>query len=264
MTLWQEKFRAFGIHLGVTLLVAAAAAALFFGVWFREPYNEMLGGSKLLMLLIGCDVALGPLISLVIYNSRKPRRELIFDYSLVGLVQLAALVYGLTVSFNSRPVYVVFATDRLEVVTAAEIAPEDLKEARLDQFRTLPLWGPVFAATRVEKQDQADALDWALAGKDVTLRPKFFVPYADELANIKARMRPLAELQRAVQRIENAAGADSEIGKKLMEADASLTWLPVKHKKGFWTALLDPATGEPVDYLPLDPYDMASLIGPNS
>ena len=33
-----------------------------------------------------------------------------------------------------------------------------------------------------------------------------------------------------------------------------LVWLPVKHRKGFWTVLLDPQTQSPVYWLPLDPY----------
>jgi len=31
-------------------------------------------------------------------------------------------------------------------------------------------------------------------------------------------------------------------------------WLPVQHREGFWTALLDAQTGAPFAYLPLDPY----------
>ena len=61
-----------------------------------------------------CDLALGPLISLVIYNSRKARRKLIIDYTIVGVVQLAALVYGVYIVAGTRPVYVAFSTDRIE------------------------------------------------------------------------------------------------------------------------------------------------------
>jgi hypothetical protein len=31
-------------------------------------------------------------------------------------------------------------------------------------------------------------------------------------------------------------------------------WLPVKHTRGFWTALVDQQTGYPVKYVPIDPY----------
>ena len=63
--------------------------------------------------MVGCDLALGPLVSLVIYNSRKSRRELVFDYSVVAVVQIAAMVYGVYVVAESRPVYIAFLKDRL-------------------------------------------------------------------------------------------------------------------------------------------------------
>ena len=31
-------------------------------------------------------------------------------------------------------------------------------------------------------------------------------------------------------------------------------WMPVMHKSGFWTVLLDSDTGQPVGWLPVDPY----------
>jgi hypothetical protein len=31
-------------------------------------------------------------------------------------------------------------------------------------------------------------------------------------------------------------------------------WLPVRHIKGFWTALIDTQSGRPVAYVPFDPY----------
>ena len=76
MIVWREKFVATAIHFLVTLLLAACAAALIFLVWFPDPLQTMIGGTELFMLVVGCDLALGPLISLVIYNSRKSRREL--------------------------------------------------------------------------------------------------------------------------------------------------------------------------------------------
>ena len=54
----------------------------------------------------------------MIYNSRKSRRELLMDYSVVGVVQLAALVYGVFVLAGTRPVYVAFNQDRIEVASA--------------------------------------------------------------------------------------------------------------------------------------------------
>jgi len=32
-------------------------------------------------------------------------------------------------------------------------------------------------------------------------------------------------------------------------------WLPVRHRLGFWTALLDAENGKPLRYVKFDPYD---------
>jgi hypothetical protein len=33
-----------------------------------------------------------------------------------------------------------------------------------------------------------------------------------------------------------------------------LAWLPVRHFRGFWTAIVDMDTGKPAAYVDLDPY----------
>src|SRR4029453_16840544 len=105
-----------------------------FLVWVPAPRATMIGGTELFILVVGCDLALGPLISLVIYNSRKSRRELLIDYSLVGIVQLAAMIYGISILAGTRPVYVAFNQDRLEIVTAREIHPDELAFASEPQY----------------------------------------------------------------------------------------------------------------------------------
>lgn len=251
MIVWREKLIAFAIHFALTLAVGLAAATLIFFVWFPDPFQQMVGGSKLFMLVVGCDLALGPLISLVIYNSRKSRRELYFDYSIVAAIQLVALVYGMATAFSARPIFIVFVGDRLEVVTAREIADEDLEAAKVAAFRTRPLWGPRFAATSVRPEEHNDALEQALAGKDVALRPTFFVSYDGQLEALKAKTQPLGEL--TIKHADAEPLIAEALGNDPAER-ASVRWLPVKHKSGFWTALIDEATGYPSHYLPLDPY----------
>jgi len=68
---WRERFLAFAIHFLVTLAMGACAAALIFLVWFPDPYQTMVGGTKLFELVVICDLVLGPLISLVIYDRSK-------------------------------------------------------------------------------------------------------------------------------------------------------------------------------------------------
>src|SRR5687768_5273491 len=121
MIVWREKFRALLLHFLITAAVAAVAAAVIFFVWFPDPFQTMMGGTKLFLLISACDLVLGPLISLIIYNSRKSRLALITDYSIVGVLQIAALVYGVLSIAQARPVYVAFVGDRFEVVAASDI-----------------------------------------------------------------------------------------------------------------------------------------------
>lgn len=248
---WREKFIAVAIHFVATLTVALAAGAIIFLVWFPDPFQTMVGGVRLFLLVTGCDLALGPLISFVIYNSKKSRRALIFDYSIVALVQLAALVYGTYSVAQARPAFVVFSKDRLEVVTAGNLAAADLAEASDPRYRKPSILGPRLVATVVKQSDQNDAIFKALAGKDVSLRPKFYVEYALQREEIRRRAKPLAELH---QKHPEASAMIRDSLADTKHDEARTLWLPVQHKEGFWTALIDADSATPLTYIPVDPY----------
>lgn len=249
---WREKVLAFAVHFLVTAALAAGAAALIFLVWFPHPFATMVGGTELFMLVVGCDLALGPLISLVIYNSRKPRRELITDYTIVGIVQLAALAYGVYIVAGTRPVYVAFDKDRLEIVTARDISAAELAAARSPEYGSLPLNGPRYVAVQVPPADQQDALTQEFKGNEPHQRPRFYFPWESGLQTLAVKAGSIPELmtkaRSAAPRIEAA------IHESGMPAE-QLRWLPVHHRKGFWTALVDSRTGKPVAYVAFDPYD---------
>ena len=251
MILWREKFRAFAIHFATTLLVSALAAALIFLVWYPAPFATMIGGFKLFLLVSGTDLALGPLCSLVVYDSRKSRRALWFDYTVIGLIQVGALAYGVYSVSQNRPAFVAFVKDRIEVIAAGEIAERDLLEAKGSKYSAPSLLGPIMVATLVKREDRNDALWAGLEGRDVGVRPKFYVDYESQIGAVKQHLKPLSALQ------DRRPEFDQVISQSLRELNRPATdfgWLPVKHTRGFWTALVDRKTGYPVQYVPIDPY----------
>lgn len=247
---WREKFRALLLHFLVTAAVAAIAAAVIFFVWFPDPFQAMMGGTRLFLLISICDLVLGPLISLVIYNSKKSRRELITDYSIVGVVQLAAFVYGVLSIADARPVYVAFAGDRFEVVAASDLTDENLQAAK-DPYRTRPKWGPELIATEMptDVEERNDLLFSALAGQDIQTVPRYYVPYETKREEIKQRAQPMEALYK---RHPEARRLVAEA--KLATPESELRWLPIR-ARSFWTVLLDANGGPPLAYLPLDPYE---------
>lgn len=248
---WREKFIATGIHFLVTLMLAACAAALVFLVWFPDPFQTIIGGTELFMLVVGCDLVLGPLISLVIYNSRKSRRKLVFDYVVVGILQITALIYGVSVLSGSRPVFVAFSVDRLEIVTAREITDKELAAVSRPGFAKLSITGPRLVGIDVPEAERTDALFEALKGNDIYLRPKFFVPYEAMLAEIRKRARPISSL--TARKPASAPLIEAAIGDTKLPADR-IQWVPAHHNKGFLTALIDVDSGKPVGYVAVDPY----------
>lgn len=251
MNVWREKLVACGIHFLATLLLAAIAAALIFVVWYPPPYTRMLGGMELFMLVVGIDLALGPLMSLVIYNSRKSRRELITDYSIVGAIQIAALAYGVWIMAGARPVYMAFTVDRFEVVQAADLTPDELAAARDPQYASRSLSGARFVSVVVPEEDKQEALFKAIDGKDVQMRPRFYVPYETNMPNIlkrAGRMEDLIAKHAAAKPAIEAAQREAGIPEEYQR------WLPIHYSTGFWTAVIDTRTGLPVSYIELDPY----------
>ncbi len=248
---WRERFRAFGIHFIATAAVAACAAWLIFGVWFPAPYDALAGGSKLFLLIASCDLVLGPLLSLVVYDSQKSRGKLVFDYIVIAILQLGSLVYGVSVVSKARPVYVAFVGDRLEVVAAQDLKPTELTAARDPAYRHVPFTGVRFVAVRVPPEDHNDALFESLAGNEEAGRPRFYVPYEAARAEILAHAKPLDEL---VRHHPEAAATIAAARAQVDVPDERLRWLPLRYGMVFWTALIDTQTGKPVRYLELDPY----------
>lgn len=249
---WREKLIAFLVHLLTTLAIAGCAAALVFLVWYPGPFQDMSGGFKFFLLITICDIVLGPLLSFVVYNSRKTRRALIFDYTIVGIVQIAAIAYGLYAIQAARPVYVAFVKDRLEVVAAGQIDKADLAEGQAP-FHTLPKWGPELIGTQLPtgEKEHNEVVFAAVSGKDLQVLPKYYVPYESVIEEVKRTAQPVEVLEKRhpdTKPVLAEAIADLDVDA------ARVLWLPVQTKGAFWTALIDAGTGLPVRYVPIDPY----------
>lgn len=251
MIAWREKFRAVLLHFLVTLAMAVAAAALIFFVWYPDPFQDMLGGTRFFLLITICDLVLGPLTSLIIYNSKKTRRALIFDYSVIGVVQLAAFVYGVMSISNARPAYIAFVKDRFEVVIAEDLADKDLQQADAP-YRTRPKWGPILIGTQrpTDREQINDLVFAAMEGKDIQNFPRYFVPYEQVADKVKQVGKPMAALYKHHPEAKQLIAEE-----QLAESDAQLRWLPIRGTRSFWTVLVDANTGALLGYIPIDPYE---------
>lgn len=242
-------------HLLISLLVAAAVAALVFSLWYPSPYSELAGGMGLFVLIMAVDVVCGPLLTLVIYNPQKPHAELGRDIGFVVLIQVAALGYGLNSLMQARPIWLAFEKDLFRVVSGPDLMPGSL--ARAPQALQAPsLTGPKPLGVRVAQGSDPDFLQsvqQSIGGNHPAFRPDRWVPYAEQATQAAAAARPLAQLQ--ARYADKTALIDAEVS-RIGRAAAILGYLPLATDQPTdWVVLLDRSTGEPLGYLPLNGWD---------
>ena len=150
----------------ISACIAALALALFLGVWYQPPYFAAGGADELTLLLVGVDLCIGPLLTLIIFRSGK--RGLKFDLTIIGVLQLAALIYGCHVVLQSRPVFLVGVIDRFVLVSANEILDSDLAEGKKPAFRKRSWAGPVLVLAEQphDEKEKSDIAFSAMNGRD--------------------------------------------------------------------------------------------------
>lgn len=248
-----SRKRAFVTHLCISATIVSAACALIFLFWYPDPYFQAIGTWNVLRVLIGVDLVLGPLLTLILFKPGK--WGLKFDVACIALVQLTALVYGLTVIYQERPYFTVFAVDRFTVLAFQDVDGEQWREARASgRIDAKPSYGPLLvAAIRPEGEQYQRLIDETLfEGKpDIDRRPEFWSRYEDQTAQVADRQHSLAELKAARP---DAAARIAALPRKLGLPEERLGFTPMNAKNRDVTAVVDAETGELLDVIDVDPW----------
>lgn len=250
--IWKERLRASGIHLAISLGMAALAAMLVFVVWYPYPYREISGGRELFLIVVTVDVILGPLITLAVFNRTKPKAELHRDLVVVALIQLSALAYGLWTMAVARPVHLVFEYDRFRVVHAVDV-PSELMGRLPPEVEAFPLGGPTLLALRpfLDDNEQVQATLAALEGVQLSSRPDLWQPYPLARQRVLAAAKPVVSLK---QRFADRVGEIDAVVARIGRQPDALVYLPMVGRKSFWTVFLDPNSAEVLAFMPLDSF----------
>lgn len=104
----MNRVGAFLIHLGISLVIFAVLAALVLYVWYPDFFFASDGGWQGIRIIVLVDLVLGPLLTLVVFNRNKPRKELTRDLSMIATFQAVCLVAGVYVVYTERPLALVY------------------------------------------------------------------------------------------------------------------------------------------------------------
>lgn len=235
---FQATSKAAGIHLLCSLALALLAALVVLGLLYPFPYRELSGGRELFLLIVAVDVVCGPLLTFVLFNPAKPKRELWQDLGLVALLQLLALGYGIWTTWQARPLYLAMEVDRFKVVMSADIdhevlatLPPSLRPLTFGGVRTVALRPP-----NDIKEKNKVLFESVQGGRDYAERPEFYLPYegAAALAALN-RARPLEPF---LQKYPDQRQIAEDLARTGKVDVASWKLLPVLGRQD-WVALLD-------------------------
>lgn len=248
----RERLKASAIHLGLSVFIALMVLALVYGFWYQDALAGVAGVGTVLVLLLAVDVCLGPIMTLLVFDRRK--KSLPMDLVVIGLLQLGALAYGLYTVEVGRPHYLVFVKDRFEVVSHADLRPDDLAAADGNVSARTHWWGPSWVAARSpdsEERRQEVLMESVLGGRDLQHFPQWYEPLSSQQAVIRKKVLPLSELRRL-----NPGGEALIDGslKTLRRTEAQVGYLPVKGEAGDASVLIDRQDGRVLGMLALHPW----------
>lgn len=248
----MSRWKASAIHLSISITIALIALTLMLLLWYAPPFFSSAGGRQVLLIMLGVDVTLGPLLTLIIFNNKKSRRALLFDFAVIGILQLSALVYGTNVMFHGRPVFVVFVKDSFDMVLANQLSDEDIVKAK-PEYRSLPVAGPVYVYSRLpDDLQQRNEVVWsAFSGKDLPFLPQYYQPYAGHEIEAGQTAKPIAELRRLNP--QQVAEIDGELAHNgWVESD--IGFVPLRSKFEDMAVVVNKRDGKILKMLKVQPW----------
>lgn len=168
--LFKEKFQAFIIHLAISFVLVLTSYFLAQFLWYPAPLVKATDASKIFIMILLVDLVLGPLLTFIVY--RKNKKTLRMDLTIIVLIQLSALGYGLYSVYEARPVWMAYVADRFELVRVNDIIEDNENEYDLPKF------GPQYVYVDLEQLDASEKLDSILKETEYNIspaqRPKFY------------------------------------------------------------------------------------------
>ncbi|MEP6548525.1 MAG: hypothetical protein ABJD53_13780 [Gammaproteobacteria bacterium] len=193
------RLRALGWHL----LASAAALTLILGTlyrgWYHWPGWYLTDVTSVVMVMVGVDVVVGPLLTFVIARATKPRRELVRDIAVIVTMQLIALLYGSGSLWNGRPLYYAYSESVLQLVQAYDIDAAQAEAGRRQapdlapHWYSLPrwIWAPLPKDQTARQEIVASAIG---GGDDVISMPQYFKPWNEGLPELRSRLKKVDDV----------------------------------------------------------------------
>jgi len=140
----MSRTKAAFIHLLLSILVFCALFIAIGGTRaedFFSPYFIVSGEWEGLKVAAAINFTLGPLLTLTIFNTQKPRKKILDDLAIILALQLAILWWSSITIYGQRPVAIVFWGNSFYTVPATALSNQNFDADYFEPLGTnaLPL-----------------------------------------------------------------------------------------------------------------------------
>ncbi len=239
----SKRVKFFIFHLTVSLFITLIAFSLVFFVWYPAPLAKAVGVTHIFLMMLAIDSIIGPMLGLLVYKEDK--KTLKFDLSVIILIQIVALYYGIYSIAQGRPVWLIYSFDRIELVRNNDIQ----QQLNVKPEYQYPTWtGPKYAGVLISKdikQKQSDMFN-AVFGLTLAKQPDRYVDFQQVQQDIQRYALDLKQLNQF-----NNKQDLNDILNKYPDADA---FIPLKANAVDMTVLINKEKGEVVKIVDLRPW----------
>jgi hypothetical protein len=236
----MTKLKAAGIHLLISILIVSLALSTMYLLWYPGAYFSLMGGKKLIALIALVDIFLGPLLTFIVFKSGK--KSLKFDLFCIGLIQIAALAYGVYVMFTARPVFTVFNQDRFQIAAVLDITPNELTKAKKQRWQQLSITGPIIVAIATPDKTNKEAVVFAEIEKQNLFRyPRLYDEYKNHLNTAIKAGKSIESLALVSAKNKSAVNEFLSLQNR---PESDFLYLPITSELAEMSAILDAKSGD--------------------
>ena len=243
----SKRLKFFFSHLSISFLIALLVIGLVFFVWYPAPLAKAVGVTNIFLMMLAIDVIVGPILGWLVYQEGK--KTLKFDLSVIILIQIAALCYGVFSIEQGRPAWLVYNVDRFELVRKNELVDTNIQQAQ-PQFQQPSWFKPQYVAAEFAKDTQQrndDMFTEVFSGMSIAQRPERYVELTQAKAQIQQRALPFAELEQY--------NSKTEVEKTLAKYPKADAWLPLKANAIDMVVLVNKESASIIKIVDLRPWE---------
>ena len=242
----SKRLKFFIKHLTLSLVFSIILLGLLLNFWYQMPLAKAVGVTSIILILFFIDITLGPLLGLLVYKEHK--KSLKFDLSIIIIIQIFALLYGVYTLEQGRPVWIAYNVDRFELVRKNELIIENLDQAKT-QFQKTSFLRPQYVAVEFSKdklQRENDMFAEALGGISIAQKPERYVDFIQAKPQLQQRTKSLKEL--------NQYNDVKQVERIVSKYPQATGFVPLKANAVDMTVLINKDKGEVVKIVDLRPW----------